>query len=215
MGQNSQTVSTGKRHTPKHSFNATGQRPSQVLKQRKPQLSNEIKPRPNPHPMHHPGKHGSRTLLPSPTSNATGAQPHRSSPPSSSGKKYKHEEKRALSNNSLPVGPSKRPDKSKLKEESGGNSKKLISNDSSANNRGQKGSPKEENKTAAVLPGRALKHPNDKPRPGTSKNLGEVTPKKNPLPNLDLSLSRASLHDDSGNDLFAFGKRVFGLHCSA
>ena len=209
MGQNSQTVSAEKKHTSKQSLNATGQKPSQVLKQRKPQLPTDIRSRPtNQHPLHHTGKHGSRTLLSSPSS--TNALPHRSSPPN--GKKYKHEDKKG-SGSSLPTGPSRRPDKFKLKEESAGNSKKLMNNDPSAsrtingdtNNLGQRSPPREDTKTEVVLPGRALKPPSDRPRPAPSRNVGEVTPKKNPLPNLDLSLNRQNLHDDS-NDIFALGK---------
>ena len=213
MGQNSHTVSAGKKHTPKHAFNPTGQRPPQVVKQQKPQLPTDIKSRPtNQHPLHYPGKHGSRTLLSSPTANSTSTQPKKSSP-SSGGKKYRHEDKKAPSSSSLSVAPSKRPDKFKLKEEGSLNSKKLINNDSLFNkamngdtvSSGQRSSPKEDTKTPALLPGRVLNPPNDKPRPAISKNAGEVTPKKNTVPNLDLSLNRQNQADDS-NYFLAFGK---------
>lgn len=195
----------------------SGQRPNQMIK-RKPQQISENKPRPtNHHPMHNPGKHGSRAFLPSPNPSSN-PQPHKSNV-NVINRKARYDSvvnqpdcsmdikmKKPMSNTlSFP----KRPDK--VKKEEHINPRKLVHSDINSNRpvNGenhdfyQKTPPKEELKTATVIPERVLKPPSDKSRPPTNMNSGEITPKRNQIPNLDLSLERPSLYDDSFQELFA------------
>ncbi|KAI6655249.1 AF4/FMR2 family member 4 isoform X1 [Oopsacas minuta] len=224
MGQSSRPVSPpGKKHTPRQPFNPAVQRPNQINKHLKPQKNPENKPRPiNPYPLHNSGKHGSRTFLSSSSPN-TNSHTHKNG---SISRKTKYDTPTTLQdsstdikmkkpiNNTAPMFP-KRPDKVR-KEEHNMNSKKLLHSDTVNSSRpvngehldfSQKISPKEDTKTATILPARVLKPPSDKPRPPTNKNPEEFTSKNNQVPNLDLSLSlnRSNLHDDSFNDIFAIG----------
>ena len=201
----------------------SGQRPNQMVK-RKPQQIPENKPKPNNHyQMHNPGKHGARAFLPSPNPGSN-PQPHKNnviirknkydSAVSQQDSSMDIKMKKPMSN-TLPF--IKRQDK--VKREKHVNPRKLVLSDMSINRpvNGenhdffQKTPPKEELRTSTIIPESVLKPPNDKPRPPTNRNFGEITPKGNQVPNLNLSLEGSILHDDSFQELYANGKIVMNI----
>ena len=201
---------------------ASGQRPNQMIK-RKPQQIPENKPKPiNHYPMPNSGKHGARAFIPSPNPSSN-PQPHKNV----INRKTRYDPVISQQDSSMDI-KIKKPmsntltfpkRQDKVKKEEHVNPRKLVHSDMNisrpVNGENhdffQKTPPKEELKLSAITQDRVLKPPSDKPRPLTNRSSGEITPKGNQVPNLDLSLGGSNFHDDSFQELFAIGKIVINM----